>query len=331
VERWLTRVWYERARGGAALVPLSWAFAVLVKLRRRAYVAGFLRATRLEAPVVVVGNLTVGGTGKTPLVVSIAQALTARGRRVGIVSRGYGGSAAEPMLVDEAAPPELVGDEPWLLQRRTGLPVAIGRDRVAAARLLLARGVDVIVSDDGLQHYALARDVEIAVIDAARGLGNARLLPAGPLREPADRLAGADALVLNGGPRREWPQAFVMRLVPDDAVHVAGREQPRPLERFRGVRVHAVAGIGHPERFFAMLREAGLEVIPHPFPDHHAFARAELDFGDALPVLATEKDAVKCRAFDHPRLWCVPVRCELDGRGSEELMSRIEARLGSRK
>jgi tetraacyldisaccharide 4'-kinase len=182
-----------------------------------------------------------------------------------------------------------------------------------------------------LQHYALARDVEIAVIDAARGLGNARLLPAGPLREPADRLAGADALVLNGGPRREWPQAFVMRLVPDDAVHVAGREQPRPLERFRGVRVHAVAGIGHPERFFAMLREAGLEVIPHPFPDHHAFARAALDFGDGLPVLATEKDAVKCRAFDYPRLWCVPVRCELDGRGGEELMSRIEARLGSQK
>jgi tetraacyldisaccharide 4'-kinase len=325
VEPWLTRVWYGRGRGGVWLLPLSWLFGVAVRLRQVAYRRGVLQSRRLAAKVVVVGNLTVGGTGKTPLVAWLASALAAQGHRVGIVARGYGGAARTPMLVEEGADAAAVGDEPALLRDRTRLPVAIGRDRAAAAQLLVSRGVDLIVSDDGLQHYALARDAEIAMIDAERGLGNGRLLPAGPLREALSRLRGVDAIVLSGCARPEWPDAVVMRLGAREARPVGeAADGPRDLERFAGTRVHAVAGIGNPARFFALLRRRGIETIEHTFPDHHAFVRRDLDFEDALPVLMTEKDAVKCRAFADARLWYVPVECEFEPGAAQRLLDAVQ-------
>lgn len=326
MERWLTRVWYGEAGGAAWLRPLAVLFGAVVRLRRAAYRAGWLRSEPVGRPVIVVGNLSVGGTGKTPLVIELARRFRERGLKVGIVSRGYGGRARAPMLVSEASGPEVAGDEAWLMYRRTGGPVAVGRDRAAAARLLVQAGAGLILSDDGLQHYALARDAEIVVIDAGRGLGNGRLLPAGPLREPPARLAEADAVVLNGGPRPEWPQAIPMRLVPGDVLPLDGRQTARPLAAFAGQRVHAVAGIGNPGRFFAMLRAHGLVVEEHPFPDHHAFAASELGFGDPSPVLMTEKDAVKCASFHDARLWYVPVRCELAPPDAQRLVERLLTR-----
>lgn len=325
---WLTEVWYGGAREGAWwLRPPALVFGALVRLRRAAYRAGVLRSRRVGRPVIVVGNLSVGGTGKTPLVMELARLFGERGLRVGIVSRGYGGRARAPMLVSGADGPEVTGDEAWLMQRRTGCPVAVGRDRVAAARLLAETGAELILSDDGLQHYALARDAEVVVIDAERGLGNGELLPAGPLREPPARLAEVEALVLNGGPCAEWPQAISMRLVPDAAVHIGGSEPPRTLAGFAGQGVHAVAGIGNPGRFFAMLRAHGLQIVEHPFPDHHVFAAGELEFGDVRPVLMTEKDAVKCTSFRNARLWYVPVRCELAPLDAQRLLALLLGRI----
>lgn len=317
------RRWYGGAHGGRWLQPLAAVFGAIVRVRRAAYRRGLLRSEDPGCPVIVVGNVSVGGTGKTPLVIELARLLGERGLRVGIVTRGYGGSARAPLRVSEALDPRITGDEAWLMHRRTRCPVAVGRDRVAAARLLVAEGVDVILSDDGLQHYALARAAEIAVIDAARALGNGLLLPAGPLREPAARLAEVHAVVVNGGRLAAWPEAIGMQLEPAAAIQLSGRRAPRELESFAGQRVHAVAGIGHPGRFFAMLRGYGLQPVEHPFPDHHAYAPADLEFGDGFDVLMTEKDAVKCVAFGDARLWYVPVHCRIAPQDEQRLLARL--------
>jgi tetraacyldisaccharide 4'-kinase len=285
--------------------------------------------------VVVVGNLTVGGTGKTPLTIWLARELTALGLKVGVVSRGYGAhSGKRPRLVDAQAQWRDVGDEPLIIARRTACPTVIARDRVAGARELVARGVDVIVADDGLQHLALARDCEIVVIDGARGFGNGRLLPAGPLREPLARLRQADAVVVNGvSTHGSLAQALPggtplnMTLRATEAVRLDALGATRPLESFRGQRVHAVAGIGNPARFFAELRAHGTEVLEHAFPDHHPFSGAELQFGDGLPVLMTEKDAVKCAAFANPRMWYVPVAAQFPAADAHELLRRVLAKV----
>jgi tetraacyldisaccharide 4'-kinase len=309
-ERELQAVWYGGNTPSPLLRALSLLFAVLSALRRRLYGMGLLPRVRLPVPVVVVGNITAGGTGKTPLTIALVEALRARGFKPGVVSRGYGGSAREPMLVDAQATPELAGDEAFLIHRATQAPVAVGRDRAAAARLLLAHGdVDAIVADDGLQHYRLRRDVEICVIDGERRFGNGRLLPAGPLREPMARLASVDFRVCNGGPAQSGEVS--MRLAGDTAVALSDPSHKRPLREFAGQRAHAVAGIGNPQRFFASLHAAGIETIEHPFPDHHAFVASDLAFADAAPVLMTEKDAIKCAAFAQENWWCVPVRAEL--------------------
>ncbi len=286
------------------------------------YRLGWKRAQRLPVPVVVVGNLTVGGSGKTPLVIALVDALRARGLRPGVVSRGYGGSAREPQLLDDHARPSEAGDEPCLIRRRTGVPVAIGRDRAQAAKLLLASGVDVILADDGLQNPRLARDLEVCVIDGHRRFGNGLLLPAGPLREPLQRLQAIPFRVCNGGAAQAGE--IPMRLVGEAAVALDG-EASRPLDSFAGTRVHAVAAIGNPERFFDSLRVRGLDVQPHPFADHHAFGAADLAFGDDLPVLMTEKDAVKCLAFADARMWSVPVRAELPADSLDALIGRLQA------
>ena len=330
MERRLTEQWYRERPRPSLLQPLSWLFGAVVGVRRRAYSAGWLRSVRVARPVVVVGNLTVGGTGKTPLTIWLARELSARGLKVGIVSRGYGGSAGrEPRLVEPASSWQELGDEPLILSRRTGCPTMVSADRVAAARALIARGVEVILADDGLQHLRLERDCEIVVIDGARGFGNGRLLPAGPLREPLPRLRRADVLIVNGAPAHrsldvalEGCSAIGMRLTAGAAERLDGA-QTQPLAAFQGQRVHAVAGIGNPQRFFATLRAERIEVIAHPFPDHHPFTARNLEFGDALPVLMTEKDAVKCTGFTDPRLWYVPVVAEFSTADARELLARV--------
>jgi tetraacyldisaccharide 4'-kinase len=331
VSQRLIEAWYRERPRPSPLQPLSALYGAVIRLRQRAYRLGWLSSARVGRPVVVIGNLTVGGTGKTPLTLWLASELRRHGFEVGIVSRGYGGSnGSQPRLVDPSASWREVGDEPLILARRSGCPTMVGGDRVAAARALVTRGVDVILSDDGLQHLRLARECEIVVIDGARGFGNGRLLPGGPLREPPARLRDADAVVVNG-PALHASLAhalapgtlLTMALAATEALRLDGAEPPRPLAAFRGQRVHAVAGIGNPARFFAELRACGIEPIEHPFPDHHPFAAGELEFADQLPVLMTEKDAVKCAAFANPRLWYVPVSAQLSSADARELLTRV--------
>ena len=311
--------WYEGKPLPWWCYPLSVFYGTVVAARRSFYRHGWLHTVRLPCPVIVVGNLTAGGTGKTPLTLALAEALRERGHHPGVVSRGYGGSSREPMLLGDSPDPIEVGDEPCVI-RASGIPVAIGQDRPAAAQLLLGAGCDVVIADDGLQHYRLARDIEICVIDGARRFGNARLLPAGPLREPLSRMKQVDFRICNGDHPQtgEVPmrlQGGSMRALSD------GREQR--IANFSGRRVHAVAAIGNPRRFFASLAEHGLDVVPHPFPDHHAFMPADLTFGDDLPVLMTEKDAVKCWAFAQPHWWSVPVRAELPADFYDALCTKL--------
>lgn len=329
VESWLNRVWYERPAPPWWLVPLSIAYGAACGARRALYARRLRRTVRLARPVVVVGNLTVGGTGKTPLVCWLAGRLAERGFKPGIVTRGYGGAARGARRVDPSDDPALAGDEPVLLARRSGLPVAAGRDRPAAAQLLIDAGCDVIVSDDGLQHYALARDCEVVVIDGDRRFGNGWLLPAGPLRETRSRLASADAVVVNGG-RPLLEGAFSMRLEAQGAVALDGGRRS-PLTAFTGLTVHAVAGIGHPERFFNMLRAHGIEVIGHPLPDHARLGPQDIRFPDRRPVLMTEKDAVKCADAADERHWYVPVSACFDGGESNTLLDRVTDRIAGRE
>lgn len=317
----LESAWYGSGRAPWWTWPLAALYGGVTRLRSLLYRIGWLRSVHLPAPVVVIGNLSVGGTGKTPLTIAVAAALRARGYRPGVVSRGYGGSQREPALLGDAPDPAQVGDEPCLIHA-SGVPVAVGRDRPAVARLLLDAGCDVLIADDGLQHYRLARDVEICVIDGARRFGNRRLLPAGPLREPLSRLQRVDLRVCNGGLAEagEYP----MQLRGGDVVALDdGRVQT--LASFGGQRVHAVAAIGNPRRFFDSLRAAGIEVIEHAFADHHGFTRADLDFTDGLPLLMTNKDAVKCRRFAQAHWWRVPVRAELPIAFFDAMAARIEA------
>jgi len=303
---------------GDAPVP-PWAklqsalYGGLTALRRGAYARGLVPTRRVPVPVVVVGNIAVGGTGKTPLTIALVERLRAEGRNPGVASRGYGRrDEATPRWVDVDADAAEVGDEPLLVARHTGAKVRVDRDRVAAAIALAEAGCDVVVCDDGLQHYRLARDVEIEVIDGRRRYGNGRLLPAGPLREPPERAARCDFRVVNTSASDaevafgEWP----MRLRSGAARPLLGGRE-RPLADFAGQRVHAVAGIGNPERFFAMLRMHGIAVVPHAFADHHRYSAEDFQFGSALPVLMTEKDAVKCASLAGPHHYSVPVRAEL--------------------
>jgi len=318
----LDSFWYSQNPLAWSLLPLSWLFRVLAWLRRVLYASGMIASTRVPAPVVIVGNISVGGTGKTPLLIALCSLLQQRGLAVGVISRGYGaGHGGVHVLADEDDA-RVCGDEPLLIRRRCGCPVVIGRDRVAAAQHLLETAAcDLILSDDGLQHYRLQRDVELAVVDAQRGFGNGYCLPAGPLREPVSRLRSVDIVVWHHQGAVD-DAAFGFRLEFADAVKLATGEA-RPLADFRAQRVHAVAGIGFPPRFFGQLRAAGLDVIEHAFADHHRYREQELDFGDDLPVLMTEKDAVKCTGMRLPGLWKVPVNARLSRALQQAFMDRV--------
>jgi tetraacyldisaccharide 4'-kinase len=341
LEGWLQEVWYEGRRGGFWLRPLSWLYALGAALHRAPYSLGLRRARRVGVPVAVVGNLTAGGTGKSPLVAALATAVAARGVAVGILTRGYGAARTAPRRIGPDDDAREAGDEPLMLARTTGLPVVAAVDRAAGAALLRAAGVQLVLCDDGLQHHALARDLEIVVVDAGRGFGNGRLLPAGPLREGASRLGTVDWVVLHDtapqGARevaaRGREGVLRMSLVPGPARRLAAGEASleatRPLGAFAGQRVHAVAGIGDPRRFFATLRAAGIEPVEHAFPDHHALSADDLAFGDGAPVLMTSKDAVKCGATADLRLWEVPVVARLDPDDGAALVTRLVALAGA--
>lgn len=319
---WLDRYGYSLNGLAVLLWPISLLFAAAVRTRRFFYQIGLLKSTSLPIPVIVVGNISVGGTGKTPLVIRLIELLRTAGYQPGIISRGYGGQATEwPCSVIADSSPRLVGDEPVLLAQRCRCPVVVGPDRVAAARKLLeAHPCNIIVSDDGLQHYPLRRDIEIAVIDGFRRLGNAACLPAGPLREPPSRLATVDFVVGNGMARY---REYLMVLCGDIALNLDDPLVSSALENFQQTTVHAVAGIGDPWRFFAHLRHAGLRLLEHPFPDHHAFRAEDLQFREDLPVLMTEKDAVKCRGMAPTNGWYVPVSAQLDPEFEEQLLRRV--------
>lgn len=273
-------------------------------------------------PVIVVGNIAVGGAGKTPLVLWLVDFLKEHGWQPGIISRGYGGSAQGCSGVHANSDPAVVGDEPLLLARRSACPVWIGRDRPAAGAALLAAHpqCDVLISDDGLQHYALARDVEVVVIDGARGLGNGWLLPAGPLREGHSRLATVDAVVINGP--GEIP-GLPMTLQGGRFVNLHDPQRCAGADEFRGKRVYAMAGIGNPSRFFATLRGMGLDCVEHPFPDHHAYSLAELSFAAGATLLMTEKDAVKCASFAESDWWMLTVDAQVDARLGETILNKL--------
>ena len=301
--------WYGDAPPPWHARMLAALYGSVVALRVKLFGMGLLRRRGVEVPVVVVGNVSVGGTGKTPLTIALVQRLQKEGWNPGVASRGYGrrDESVAAWVKADTSPVE-GGDEPVLIARRTKARVRVDRDRVAAARELVAAGCDVIVCDDGLQHYRLRRDIEIEVIDGRRRYGNGRMLPAGPLREPAQRGADCDFRVVNGGEAGfgEWP----MQLRAVQAVPLRGGRN-RALASFGGHRVHAVAGIGNPQRFFEMLRGLGIGVVPHAFADHHRYVREDFAFGSELPVLMTEKDAVKCIAFANEWHYGVPVEAEL--------------------
>lgn len=321
-----------RSRGVAAwlLWPLSLLFRLVSALRRAAFRAGLLRVDRLPVPVIVVGNLIAGGAGKTPLTLYLARALAERGWRPLIVTRGYGGRADAVHEVDARADVTESGDEPVLLARRSGLPVWVGRRRADAARAGLTAHpeCDLVLCDDGLQHYALARDIEIAVLDR-RGVMNGFHLPAGPLRESPARLRTADAVVLNGLPTPPdgVSSPFRMRLHGERFQRLDRPGQQAVAADLRSLRLHAVAGIGEPARFFDHLRALGLDFVAHPFPDHHAYTARDLAFADCDALLLTEKDAVKCHGLSDTPMWVLPVEAHLD----PDLAGYIATRLAELK
>lgn len=328
LRRRVERAWFG-ARPKLLLRPLAGLYGLCMWIRSAAYRAGLLPSRHAGVPTIVVGNLTVGGTGKTPLVLWLAGRLRTLGRRPGIVLRGYGGSARTPRLVHAGDDAAEVGDEALLLARRTGCAVAIGARRVDAAALLVRAGCNVLIADDGLQHLALRRDLEIIMVDGSRGFGNGALLPAGPLREPP-RLRAADCVVLHGDDRHG--------VLPRDLAPLRMDLAPLPLRQLQGNgeagpealpagRVHAVAGIGHPQRFFAQLRALGLDPVEHAFPDHHRFAAADLHFDDGRPVVMTEKDAVRCAGLAAGRcdLFYLPVAAVLPDADATRLIDRVLA------
>ena len=320
----LAAAWYQGHPALVLLRPLEVLYRWVVGRRRAAFLSGSTPVYRAAVPLIVVGNITVGGTGKTPMILWLIEHCRGLGLRVGVVSRGYGATPPSlPWRVRAGQPASEAGDEPLMIVERSGVPLMIDPDRPRAVRALLAdESLDLILCDDGLQHYRLARDLELVLIDATRGLGNRRCLPAGPLREPLERLACVDACLLNGA-AADTEQGFAFNLRPSALVNLVSGER-RPLDALPpGQAVHAVAGIGNPQRFFATLEALHWRPVPHTFADHAAYGPEDLCFSPALPLLMTEKDAVKCRAFAADDWWYLAV----DGVPSPAFVAWFDAQL----
>lgn len=322
--------WYRDAAWLKLLRPLEWLYRNAVARRHRAYASGRKSVQRLPVPVIVVGNITLGGTGKSPLVAWLGRWLAGQGWRPGIVSRGYGGKAPHyPFQIGIDASVIEAGDEPLMLAQQTGLPVMVDPERPRGARSLIDAGCDIVIADDGLQHLALGRDIELVVVDGKRGFGNGRCLPAGPLREPLSRLDEVDATVVNGESEKTFHcsndiMSYQMQLRPAQWRHlVDGVCYPVDRQPFYSP-VHALAGIGHPSRFFATLENLGIEVREHPLADHHRFSAEDLRFDDDLPVVMTAKDAVKCRPFAHEHCWVLDVEAWPESAFIDWLQTRLE-------
>ena len=306
----IENIWYGKHPLSILLLPLSWLYTLVILLRRLCYQSGLIAVNQVDAPVIIVGNISVGGTGKTPLVIWLADYFKKKGFKPGIISRGYGGKASnKPQQVRTDSNPALVGDEPVLIAKNTGCPVAVAVQRRRAAEELMTHcDCDLILCDDGMQHYSLGRDIEIAVVDGQRRFGNKRCLPAGPLREPLSRLNSVDLIVSkNIAARHE----FKMEYVYADLVSVVDPSRTLAISELSGESVHAIAGIGNPDRYFAYLRNHKVNLISHEFPDHHPFTAEDISFNDGLPVVLTEKDAVKCIGFAGTQHWFLPIKAHL--------------------
>lgn len=317
----IAQSWYQTSPLTIFLKPLSRLYEKGILLRKN-YLTK--RAVKISVPVIVIGNITVGGTGKTPLIMKLYEALKKEGFEPGIVSRGYLSQLSSdfPILLKEHHGPEDVGDEPYMIYRRIKAPVMICKDRVKAIEALLTMmpSINVILSDDGLQHYRMRRDIEVAVIDGDRRFGNGELLPAGPLREPVSRLKSVDFTVCQGTPQGD---EFGMKLVGDTLYALNNPHVTQSLQDLKSMTVHAVAGIGHPGRFFKDLSAYGLNVISHPYPDHHLFQSSDFSFKTMAPIIMTEKDAVKCMQLSIPNAWYLPVTAEVDPNLIEAILRKL--------
>jgi len=320
----LVNSWYQSHPIRWLLWPLAILYRVVISLRRLLYRVGVFKQTRLNVPVIIVGNISVGGTGKTPCVIWLAKQLQQAGFRPGIISRGYGGKAEHyPQNVTPQSDPAIVGDEPIIISRQSACPMMVSPNRVDAARQLLEQfDCNIIIADDGLQHYALARDIEIVVVDDQRLFGNQYCLPAGPLREPMSRLKEVDFIIHNGN---QTEAEFSMTARQGDAINLANPQQTKTLTNFQQ-KVHAIAGIGNPQRFFNQLSTAGLNLITHPFSDHHPYQSSDVDFNDDLDILMTEKDAVKCQHFANKNMWYIPIEATISGKLNQHLLNKLAER-----
>ena len=322
--------WYSQNPIAWLLLPVASLYCLLILIRQIFYRTGIFKSFRLSVPVIIVGNITVGGTGKTPLLIALCELLKSQGYKPGVISRGYGGDFEGEYLIRETDRADVIGDEPCLIYARTNCPMVVGRNRVAAAELLLTSSdCDVILSDDGLQHYRLQRDIEIAIVDKGRQFGNGFCLPSGPLREPVARLSQVDIVVDHFSAKSADIRDDNFSLKFSDVVNLNTNES-KQFDSFKGKQVHAVAGIGHPKRFFDQLRRAGLEVIEHEQPDHHKYTLDDFCFNDSLDILMTEKDAVKCQNFSADNFWYVPVSAELSNSFCQKLLSKLRQHSGSK-
>jgi len=324
--RWLQDAWYKEMYISSALMPLSMLYDDVMRFRSFLYKKGFKKQTKLAVPVVIVGNITVGGTGKTPLVLWMARFLREQGYKPGIISRGYGGTSEHwPQRVDAESNPELVGDEAVLMANSTDCPIAVGPERPKAGQMLIEQcACDIILSDDGLQHYALQRELEIAVIDGQRRFGNGYTLPCGPLREPISRLQTVDLIIVNG--QAEEDNEYSMSVEGEVAVNLLTKEQ-KLLTDFVYIPSHALAGIGNPKRFFDLLEQKSISIETHAFADHHKFTADDICFNDDKAVLMTEKDAVKCFSFATEKHWFVPIKAKPQDQFIDKFLTLIKEKI----
>lgn len=313
-------IWYNKHPLAYLLLPFSWLYTFVNVIRRFCYQSGIFAVNQIDVPIIIVGNISVGGTGKTPLVIWLAEYLKNKGYRPGIVSRGYGGKlSGKTQQVRTDSEPSIVGDEPILIAKKTTCPVAVAVERRKAAEELIAHcHCDIIICDDGMQHYSLGRDIEIAVIDGQRRFGNNHCLPAGPLREPISRLESVDFVVSKyKAARHEHKMDYSY----GDLISLTDTNSTMPVSELSGQTVHAIAGIGNPNRYFSYLRNQNITLIMHEFPDHYPFTAIDLQFDDGLPVVMTEKDAVKCSAYANDKFWCLPIAATL----SDSFTFRLDA------